>query len=68
MQSERARFKILLSYMLEHNRKHIEELEELARKAQDFGESGIHDHILQLVEQMNKANKTLEEDLRIIEA
>ena len=49
--------------MLEHNKKHIEELEELAGKAQDLGETRIHDDILQLVEHMNKANKTLGEIL-----
>ena len=68
MQSERAKFKTLLSYMLDHNKKHVEELEELAVKAQELGETRIHDDVLQLIEQMNKANKTLEEDLRIIKA
>jgi hypothetical protein len=55
MENEKEKFKILLKYIIEHEVEHASELNELAEKAQELGETEINKAILRGIEQMNKA-------------
>jgi len=56
---EMEKLKILLNHWIEHNREHAQEFREWAEKAKSFGQSTVHDDIMQASQQMNKANEFL---------
>ena len=68
MESEKGRLKTKLGYLLEHSTEHVEEFKELARKAQELGETEIHNHIRQGIEQVTRANQSFEAALKGLES
>ena len=64
---ERAKMKTLLSYLVEHNRDHSQEVKDWAKKARDMGESGLADEMLQAAEAMDKASELLNGSLKRLE-
>jgi len=67
MESDKGRLKTKLGFLLEHSTEHVEEFEEVARKAKELGEVAIHDHIRQGIEQVIKANQSFETALQRLE-
>ena len=63
MQSEVAKLDILLNHTIEHSKRHVEELNNLAQKAKELSEATVHDDIAEAAEHMNRANKILENAL-----
>ena len=59
MQSEVTKLIALLRYTIEHNKKHTEELGDLAQKAKELGKAIVYDDIVKGIEQMNSANGSL---------
>ena len=64
MPSEKERLKAKLEFLLEHSKEHVEEFEELAKKADKLGETALRDHILQGIEHVSKANQAFESALK----
>ena len=64
MQSDMKELDGLLDYTIRHNKKHAEELKNLAEKARALGKSRVDDEIKRGVEQLNQANQSLEEALK----
>jgi len=64
MESEMMKLDVLLDYTIKHNSEHAEELKSLARKAKELGETALYDDLMRGVEQMNRANETLEVALK----
>ena len=64
MESEMKKLNALLDYTIKHNSEHAEELKNLARQAKELGEAALYDDLMSGVEQMNRANKTLEVALK----
>ena len=64
MESEMRKLGVLLDYTIKHNSEHAEELKSLARKAKELGETALYDDLIRGVEQMNRANETLEVALK----
>ena len=58
-QAEKAKLRALLDYWVKHNKEHGEEFKEWAEKAKDFGETAIHDELMQAYEEMDKTNALL---------
>ena len=58
-EAEREKLKILLKRWIEHNGEHGEEFKRWAEKARSFGDFEVHDHMLEAVHQMGKANESL---------
>ena len=49
----------LLLHWIEHNEEHANEFLEWANKAKEFGESPVHDDIVEATNQLEKANEFL---------
>ncbi len=49
----------LLSYLIEHNRDHGEELKKLAEKVKGVASNTAHDHILEAAQLMDKSTDSL---------
>ena len=58
-QAEKDKLRILLDYWVKHNREHGEEFKEWAENAKSYGETAVHDELMEAVEQMTKANAPL---------
>jgi len=58
-QTERDKLAALLVYWIKHNREHGEEFKEWAEKARGFGESEVHDELLDAYRKINEANEVL---------
>ena len=58
-QAEKGKLRALLDYWVKHNKEHGEEFKEWAEKAKDFGETAIHDELMQASEEMDKTNALL---------
>ena len=58
-QAEKDKLRALLDYWVKHNKEHGEEFKEWAEKAKDFGETAIHDELMQAYEEMDKTNALL---------
>jgi nickel/cobalt exporter len=58
-QAEKDKLRALLEYWVKHNKEHGEEFREWAEKAKNFGETAIHDELIQAYEEMGKANVLL---------
>ncbi|MBT4512290.1 MAG: hypothetical protein HOC20_08800 [Chloroflexi bacterium] len=56
---DREKLKHLMEHWIEHNREHADEFRQWADKANGFGESAVHDDIMEAVEHLNKANESL---------
>ncbi len=59
VKDDAARLAILLSHWVEHNEEHAGEFAEWARKAEAAGRAPVHDHMMEAVEQMKAANRSL---------
>ena len=58
-QTERDKLAALLVYWIKHNREHGEEFREWAEKATGFGESEVHDELIDACHKINEANELL---------
>ena len=58
-QAERDKLAVLLAYWIKHNKEHGEEFKEWAEKAGGFGESAVHDELLDAYHKINEANELL---------
>lgn len=58
-EEDREKLRVLLNHWVEHNEEHNEKFKEWAGKASVFGENGVHDDILEAVQQMNNVNQAL---------
>ncbi len=56
---DRDKLKHLIGHWIEHNREHADEFQQWADKAKGFGESEVHDDIMEAVEQLKKVNASL---------
>jgi hypothetical protein len=64
---EKAKMKTLLSYLVEHNREHSQEVKDWAGKATDMGEADLADEMMRAAEIMDDANALLEKSLKKLE-
>jgi hypothetical protein len=64
---EKAKMKTLLSYLVEHNREHSQEVKDWAGKAADMGEQALADEMMQAAGTMDEANALLEKSLKKLE-
>jgi hypothetical protein len=64
---EKGKMQKLLSYLVEHNREHSEEVKEWAARAADMGESGLADEMMQAAGKMDDANALLAKSLEKLE-
>ena len=64
---ERARFKTIINYWIEHNKEHSQEFEEWADKAREMGENEACKAILQAARDMDEATESLFQALSRIE-
>jgi len=64
---EREKMKTLLSYLVEHNRDHSQEVKDWAKKARDMGESGLADEMLRAATAMDEACELLDGSLKRLE-
>ena len=64
---ERDKMKTLLSYLVEHNRDHSQEVKDWAKKAREIGESGLADEMLQAAAAMDEASELLNGSLKRLE-
>ena len=64
---ERAKMKTLLSYLVEHNQEHAQEIREWANKASIMGEVGLADEMLQAARAMDNASVLLYQSLKRLE-
>jgi nickel/cobalt exporter len=58
-QAEKDKLRALLDYWVKHNKEHGDEFREWAEKAGNLGETEIHDELMQVAEEMGKANSLL---------
>jgi hypothetical protein len=56
---EMKELKALLSYMIEHDDEHAEELKDLAEKAKSLGNTVAYDELIAGVNEMKAANERL---------
>ena len=59
--------KTLLSYLVEHNRDHSQEVKDWAVKAADMGETGLSDEMMRAAGAMDEANELLAGSLKKLE-
>ena len=64
---EKAKMKTLLSYLVDHNREHSQEVKDWAGKAADMGEADLADEMMQAARAMDEANGLLEKSLKKLE-
>ena len=64
---EKAKMKTLLSYLVDHNREHSQEVKDWAGKAADMGEVDLADEMMQAARAMDEANGLLEKSLKKLE-
>ncbi len=57
---DEAKLKILLNHWIEHNKEHSEEFTQWALKAKTNGNAKTHNHMIKAVQQMEKANESLQ--------
>ena len=64
---EKEKMKTLLSYLVDHNREHSQEVKEWAEKAGAMGETGLAGEMVQAALTMDKANDLLDAALKKLE-
>ena len=64
---EKAKMKTLLTYLVEHNREHSQEVKDWAAKAADMGEQGLADEMMRAAGTMDEANALLDKSLKKLE-
>jgi hypothetical protein len=64
---EKGKMQKLLSYLVEHNREHSQEVKEWAARAAEMGESGLADEMMQAAGKMDDANALLAKSLEKLE-
>ena len=64
---ERNKMKTLLSYLVEHNRDHSQEVKDWANKAGELGESELADEMRQAAKAMDTAVELLNGSLKRLE-
>ena len=64
---EKNKMKTLLSYLVEHNRDHSQEVKDWAVKAADMGETGLSDEMMRAAGAMDEANALLAGSLKKLE-
>lgn len=64
---EKAKMKTLLSYLVEHNREHSQEVKDWANKAADMGEQALADEMMRAAGTMDEANALLDKSLKKLE-
>ncbi len=61
---DREKLRHLMEHWIEHNREHADEFHQWANKAKGFGESAVHDDIMEAVAHLNKASESLNRALQ----
>ena len=64
---EKTKMKTLLSYLVEHNRDHSQEVKDWAKKAREIGELTLADDMLAAADAMDKAIELLNGSLNRLE-
>ena len=64
--TDKQRLETLLDYWVKHNKEHIKEFEEWAKKAGETDQASVQDHILHAVQRMSEANEFLFKALEVL--
>ena len=64
---ERVKLRALLTYWVEHNREHSQEVRDWAGKARAFGDAKVAEEMLQASRAMDKASGLLSQSLKRLE-
>jgi len=56
---DRDKLEHLLEHWIEHNEEHAEEFRQWASKAEQLGETAVHDEIMEAANQLQMANEAL---------
>ena len=64
---EKSKMKTLLSYLVEHNREHSQEVKDWAARAADMGEEELADEMMRAAGTMDEANALLDKSLKKLE-
>ena len=65
--TEKDKMRTLLSYLVDHNREHSQEVKDWAEKARAMGIPGLADEMMQAASTMDKANDLLDTSLKKLE-